>query len=250
MAGEGILGKAQDHDDSMKTEQRLNDFLAQIKQSSADEYLQLSGDVARQVADLPPDDSATVVDWVSRLYQQIKDGDESFDVLATFAQGLAARHDERAADLLGQIMVDQEMYLTEDIAEWLEEMGPAARAAVPYLVRVLNQQDETWPRAKAARALGAIGESSAKESLLTALHDPDGTVRSSALEALLAMNASLPIAELTTLATGDPDYLVRTAALRGVGKWYPRDAASVLEQLGHEENPTVQKVIAELKAAR
>ena len=234
----------------MQTEMRLEDLLSKIKQCSVDEYLPLSGQIAREIADLPPDESAAILEWVSRLYQRVKDGDESFDVLATFAQGLAARHDGRAADLLGRIMVDEDMYLTEDIAEWLEEMGPAARPAVPYLVQVLNQHEEMWPRAKAARALGIIGERSAQDPVLAALHDSDGTVRGAALDALVALNLPVPLPDLIALATGDQDYLVRTAALRAIGRWYPDDVETVLEMLGNEVNPTVQKAIAELKEAK
>lgn len=234
----------------MKIEQRLGELLLKIKNCSADEYLPLSGQIAREIADLPVHESAAVLDWTSRLYQQVKTGDESFDVLATFAQGLAARHDQNAADLLGRIMVDEEMHLTEDVAEWLEEMGSAARPAVPYLIQVLEHQDETWPRAKAAQTLGAIGDRSARDALVAALRDSDGTVRNAALDALVSLNLPVPLTELMDLATGDQDYLVRTSALRAVGRWYPRELNSVLEKLGDETNPTVQKAIADLKAAK
>jgi HEAT repeat protein len=70
-------------------------------------------------------------------------------------------------------------------ARELAEIGPAAQAAVPYLVEALQDEDSAV-KSSAAQALGEIGPAAepAVPSLSKALKDADPGVRASAKDAL------------------------------------------------------------------
>jgi HEAT repeat protein len=70
-------------------------------------------------------------------------------------------------------------------ARWLGEFGPAAKAAVPALLKVLKGNDDTV-RVKAAEALGRIHSDSeiVIPALISCLNDPRSDLRTEAAEAL------------------------------------------------------------------
>ncbi|HEV7403535.1 MAG TPA: HEAT repeat domain-containing protein [Chthoniobacteraceae bacterium] len=98
-------------------------------------------------------------------------------------------------------------------ARALGEMGPAAAAAAPALVKNVGHADETV-RLETADALGQIG-APAVAPLIAALPDPDEKVRQGAANALAqigkpAIDAAKPLAALLAKETAVP---VRAAAL-------------------------------------
>jgi hypothetical protein len=71
-------------------------------------------------------------------------------------------------------------------ADYLTQMGPRARAAIPSLIRALKEDDVSFVRAYAAVALGSIGkdDSTVTTTLTKALKDKDGQVGNAAAAVL------------------------------------------------------------------
>lgn len=222
----------------------LEDLRMKLRATSGASYLQLAGLAARQIADYPEEHSPAIRQWVANLYRQFQQQEETLLVLDPNVQGLAGRSDSEAAELLGTIMLDENAGLTEDIAEWLGEMGPKAQSAVPCLVELLTSPAEGSARVKATVALSDIGGEAAVAALRTALDDQEGSIRFAALTGLLAQNEMIPYQLLMQAAKKDSDYLVRAAAIRGLKKRYPEQSAAELHALGENEtNPSVLKAL-------
>jgi len=78
---------------------------------------------------------------------------------------------------------DEHSYIRENAAKALGWIGPAAKAAVPNLVKTLRY-DRILPRQAAAEALGLIGDAAALPALEAALNDEGDRVRKAAAEAI------------------------------------------------------------------
>lgn len=223
----------------------LDDLTKKLRGASGAAYLQLAEEAARQIAGYPHEHSAAIREWVANLYHQFQQQEELLLVLDPSVQGLAGRGDSEAAELLGTIMLDENTGMTEDIAEWLGEMGAKAQSAVPQLIELLSSSAESDAREKAAVALSDIGGPVAVAALRDALHDEEGGVRFAALTGLLALDEVIPYEWLMEAARSDPDYLVRAAAIRGLKRLYREQSAAELHRMSASEtNPTVLKALA------
>jgi HEAT repeat protein len=99
-------------------------------------------------------------------------------------------------------------------------LGHFGATAAPALIRVLRKDESAFVRGAAAEALGQIHEvpSDALLALMTATHDLDEGLRSSAIDALgqIGPNASLALGNLMMTAHADRDPLVRDKAHQAV----------------------------------
>ncbi len=95
---------------------------------------------------------------------------------------LGAPREGRVAKLLRQLESPRAVNRAH-AAYWLGELGTDATAAVPGLITHLSDNDK-WVRRAAAKALGKIGDSRAKEPLKVAGRDRDHFVAESARKAL------------------------------------------------------------------
>jgi HEAT repeat protein len=137
--------------------------------------------------------------------------------------------------------------------EVLGKAGPAARSAVPELIKVLQGPGEAWNRARAAGTLGAIGP--AAEAALPALVAALGAkgaeemVSRYAVSALVKMGAKA--VPLLTSALKDPDAQMRKQAATALGQLGPAAKAAVpaLTEAARDGDPGVAQAAAEaLKA--
>jgi HEAT repeat protein len=99
-------------------------------------------------------------------------------------------------------------------AEALARMGPVAAEAVPALITALHDADESV-RSSAAGALAAIGPTSVSP-LIALLGDPDDNVRRSAAQALAQIKSGAVPALIVAL--GDVDKSVRANAAQVLGE--------------------------------
>jgi hypothetical protein len=144
-----------------------------------------------------------------------------FGIRLASASALAATGAD-AVPALTQVLVDGEVREIErstygklyPVVSALNKIGPAARAAVPALVRVLGDANNSV-RETAAEALGAIGPdaSSAVAALIAVLGDPDWTVRTNAARALGQIGRAAQVAvPALQKAQEDTNQFVRKAA--------------------------------------
>ena len=126
----------------------------------------------------------------------------------------------------------------------LGKLGPSARAAVPYLVRMLaddtpvllsrylgggyHSSSDTTPGQEASRALAKIGPA-AITPLTFALKDPDADVRRLAAKALGKIG-DLRAIEFLIQTLNDPDRGVRAAAAIAIGQYrHPMASQSLMD---------------------
>ncbi len=105
-------------------------------------------------------------------------------------------------------------------ARALGEIGFAARAANPALIKTLESEDYAL-RLEVAKALGKIGPKQSPDviqSLTEALDDPDFDVRREAVVALgnFETQAQCSLPQLVTTSLSDPDYDVRREAVKSI----------------------------------
>ncbi len=150
--------------------------------SSDDEYTRLPAQ--RELRDLKPDQANQVV------------------------EGLVARMDQKSDPLS-----------REWAAQSLGLVGPQAKAAVPSLIRAL-QDEYYYVREKAAEALGKIrSDQKAVPALIAVLHDENGIVRDKAEGALNMIGPpdKGSIEDLVKLLTDQPDPFIRAKAAESLG---------------------------------
>ena len=122
----------------------------------------------------------------------------------------------------------------QSAARSLGIIGPAAKTAVPPLLRALRHSDQgfAW---ESAGALSRIGKDSV-QGLLLAMHDPSANTRQAAAFALGELHppaAEAPPALATALGDADPS--VRATAAASLGKIGLPAAAALLEVVAHEK---------------
>ncbi len=124
------------------------------------------------------------------------------------------------------------------ILQALGKLGPAAKSAVPALMKLLRTEvphDFLGVRREAASSLGKIGPEAgaAIPALIEALKDKDWTVRSQAAEALgeIGLDAWDAVASALSEAQEDDNEWVREAARRALPK-VQRKAASAKTEPG------------------
>jgi HEAT repeat protein len=132
-------------------------------------------------------------------------------------------------------------------AQALGQVGPAAAPAVPDLVRLLRDDDETV-RCRAAEALGVIGDESAVPALAENLGNPSPAVQEAAARALGAFKqAALSAVPALVPLLRDPEDSVRQAAADALSKVGPlpgETAAALAEGLSSPDS-VVQTQTAE-----
>lgn len=233
----------------MDLDELITHWLNRMNRANRDDYNRLYRDFVCWIADLPPSQSKAIREYVAKLRDKIRAEDMDGTEIEPFVDGLVARHDPEAALLLGELLILDNFHMKEDLAEGLGEMGETAKGAVPYLMQIVRkneEEEEQWLRAKAAWALGKIGDASAVDALIDALSDPAGPVRLSATNALRTIGATKATRKILRMMEKDKDYLVRAEAARALGNWQIQEALPILRGLlAGEDNPTVVKAFQE-----
>jgi hypothetical protein len=167
--------------------------------------------------------------------------------------GFAAAETDPAADAkkireLTAQLKDADWSVRYRAAQKLEDMGPAAAAAVPDLIKAL-QDEQRWVRDASAVALGAIGPDATKAvpALLAALRDPTRVVRTSAAAALVRIGPAddETVPALVRLLM-DPDAAVRLAAARALRMGKPaREAVPALAEAARDADGEVRQAALE-----
>jgi HEAT repeat protein len=137
-----------------------------------------------------------------------------------------------AVPVLGEALLDPECGSRRQVAQYLGDMGPAARPAVPALLRTL-QADDVWLRFEAASALPRIDPdvgAAAAVPVLAGLLDPrlEVSFRSKVVAVLgrLGPRARGAVPQLT-LALEDERCSIRDAAAEALGNIGPDAVAAV-----------------------
>jgi HEAT repeat protein len=103
-----------------------------------------------------------------------------------------------------------------EVASELGNMGPAAVAATPALIRALSN-DNAESRAGILNALGKIGEPAAIPAIILAMNDNDRQVRAAAANAAGMFDARDDILENLKKLANDESSQVRKAAFESLG---------------------------------
>jgi HEAT repeat protein len=233
----------------MDLDELITPWLNRMNQANGDDFNRLYMDFAGWIADLPPSKSRAIREYVAKLVDRVRAKDMHGTEIGVFVDGLLERRDPEAAPLLGELLMLDNFPMKEDLAEGLGEMGKTAKGAVPYLIQIVRkngEEQEQWLRAKAAWALGKIGDTSAVDALIDSLSDPAGSVRLNAANALRLLGAKKATPKILHMMEKDRDYLVRAEAARALGNWQIQEALPILRRLSAgENNPTVAKAFQE-----
>jgi HEAT repeat protein len=159
------------------------------------------------------------------------------DLRRTYAAAVLGEIGEaRAVDTLVRALKDENTDLRCQASGALIKMGSGA---VQPVARMLTDQNPDI-RVVAAGVLGDIGDPSAVDILISALHDDTDDVRGAAAGALVQIGS--PAVDSLIEATNDDDRWVRlyaAGALKYIGD--PR-AIDALEELARDEDPDVRSV--------
>jgi HEAT repeat protein len=146
-----------------------------------------------------------------------------------------------AADAVPELrkaLTSDDLSLRETAVETVIAIGPPAKAAVPELAKMLGMQlihpNHYLPIIAAVAAIGPDAREAAP-ALLKLLDEKDTTLRLAVLDALGRIEAGGPevLTRLTTIVQRDPFNVVRTGAIRALGRMGPaaKDAAPALQGL-------------------
>jgi cyclophilin family peptidyl-prolyl cis-trans isomerase/HEAT repeat protein len=141
------------------------------------------------------------------------------------AQILRAADRRVVDDPLRAAAADADPTVRARAAAAMGQIGDAA--AVPLLEKILHDADASV-RAAAAVALGLIAEPASRESLHAAVADTDPGVRGAAVEALGRLHDESSVADVSALLN-DPDMVVRAQA--ALAAWKFVDPATLLDGL-------------------
>jgi HEAT repeat protein len=160
-------------------------------------------------------------------------GDEDPELRQSAAEALL-RIDRPAGVRLGvpvlaQLATNRDYEYREFVIEFLGEVGPEAKAAVPKLIEILRSRDRAKFRWRAAEALGKIGPEarSAVPALIAALDTDRYSVRAESVRALgrIGPDARAALPRLRALLAEERSAFLALAVAR-VGD--PREAAAVM----------------------
>lgn len=141
--------------------------------------------------------------------------------------------------ILLEMLHEPDGILPETAKDCLKEISKSR--SVPVLVELLHTDSDDTVRAKAAEALGLIGNSSAVAPLLSHITDPDFLVRTCVAEALGCVGKGdkrVPNA-LCCLLT-DSEYLVRIFTLQALGDLGDTTALAAVRTRRDAEPPAVR----------
>ncbi|MGH9938781.1 MAG: HEAT repeat domain-containing protein [Blastocatellia bacterium] len=142
---------------------------------------------------------------IAPLIGALQDADESARRHAVLAIGriLEFRHIENrpAINALTAALGHESEQMRREAARALAHAGRPARTAVPALIELFKTDPSEYVRQQAVHGLGHLGENSpvAAETLLTALGDSSGHVRSSAAHSLSDIEKRLALRAIPTL---------------------------------------------------
>ncbi|MBN1909081.1 MAG: HEAT repeat domain-containing protein [Pirellulales bacterium] len=140
-----------------------------------------------------------------------------------------------AVPALTKALNDEDWCTRCNVAEALGEMGPKAATAIPALMKVLRSDEDSLVRARAAEALGNIGDARSVPALLAAIKDEDSFVRAQVVEALGTLGDEKVVPSLITALEDENDYVVMCAI-------------SALESYGHKAKTAVPALIRTVKS--
>src|SRR5262249_27344873 len=145
---------------------------------------------------------------VPALKAALRDKDASIRITAAIALTRLNFRGEEATSALVEGVASPDISLHQQAIGTVQTLGESGKAAVPALIRILQDKDERWQRQSAAHALSAIGPSAkaAVPALVEALKDEEPDLRSIALGALGRIGAGdktlVPILIEALLASG------------------------------------------------
>jgi HEAT repeat protein len=149
----------------------------------------------------------------------------------TFQQLRRDCRDADVAALVAALHSDEEIRRYPIRAAAARHLGHiGARDAVPALVRLLNDADETV-RTAAATALGKIGDPRAVSRLLEAINDPHPSVRARVIGSLGEIGAEAAIPRLIEIAETGGWFFERAPALYALSLIPHEDAQRTAELL-------------------
>ncbi len=122
---------------------------------------------------------------INELIKSLKEKNKKLSNVAAYTLGEFAYRGEKINTKIVPALVEslKDSVIRENSAIALGKYGTIAESAVPYLIKMLKNEDKNVQIA-AAEALGEIGDPSAIPALKSALKDEDEDVRIAALEAL------------------------------------------------------------------
>jgi hypothetical protein len=236
------------------TAEELRVWLKRLHGVSGEAFPPLYTQFVNWLADLPQAESGRILTWLERLWKAVREGRIHGTSIEPFVDGILAREMAEAVPLLAEMVGSEHFFMQEDLAESLGEMKQRARRAVPALaafVRKGGDEEGAWARAKAAAALGNIGDREAVPALLAALADPASCVRQNALGALRTLGAEEATDRILEVLSKDRDPAVRRDAAEVAGGWHAQRVRELVSQLlrgEHRERhrEALERVLKEL----
>jgi HEAT repeat protein len=150
---------------------------------------------------------------------------------------------EALDDLDGYVQFSASNVLAARIIRQFPDERDKLKAAVPKLVKILEQQDSR-PHGQAALALGQLGDKTACPSLSKLFRKGDSSDRKSALEGLVQLGCSEAMPKLIE-ALDDPDAFVQSNAARGLAEIQCEEAIPALIDLLKDPDILVQSSVSE-----
>lgn len=132
----------------------------------------------------------------------------------------------------------------------LAKLRAAPDAAVPILVQLLRDSEESHTRQRCAAMLGQIHNTEAVPALLDTLASEDAALRKVAAWALGQIGGPSTASALRELAQHAPDVRVRTAAIASLGEMGDIEAARFLLEMAEGASPIAQAAAGALKLIR
>lgn len=183
------------------------------------------------------------------LRTALRDGNPG---VAAVAADVLARFRPPAVEVLTEAFLDPECADRAAVAGWLGAIGPRAKAAIPFLRRVLGEE-HTGLRVRAVNALRSIDAALGQKAgpgVLHAILETEEPRYAPGLALFLLRwvipdRASVP--QLVTLATsGHSDIRSRRLAVEALGRMGPGagDAASALKAALRDNNPLFAVAVA------
>lgn len=182
---------------------------------------------------------------VPALIKMLKDGDDQ--VRHSAAWVLGSKIGSPAVPALIKTLGDKKWGVRASAVEALGQIGPAAKDALPVLIKILRNGDEVeCVRGEAAIAIGEIHNTSAVPELIETLGDEKWSLRLSAAGALSKIGDTSAVPALI-VASKDENRNVRYAAVWALGKIGDKSAVpALIEALKEEDKNARQQAIRAL----
>jgi HEAT repeat protein len=180
---------------------------------------------------------------VPALKWALKDTDPAVRAAAAGSLSVRGVRDSEVAAVLLERLGSRDLEVRNAAIGSLFSLGPAAKPAVPLLLRILADPDEGAARASAAELLGRVGEGVAgvEPALVATLASDDPYLRVFAASALTMLDTQDPRAfpPLVRLFA-DPDSGTRGAAEQALEHFGARAVPALLE-MARDKDPDVRR---------